>query len=145
MPNAKKGRLSKTVGTVLTVVGLTGGVLLTTTAATQANTSDIPAQLSHFIECFGWMLTDPDLHAQNCGPGFYPGYDAASDIGGGGHVYLTTTETMSGTVTVTVTHTITVSGTVTSTDTETTTGTDTGTNTVTTTVTQTVTDTGTVS
>ncbi|HVX73948.1 MAG TPA: hypothetical protein VHB19_14185, partial [Devosia sp.] len=41
-------------------------------------------QVRHFVDCLGWMLSDPALHAANCtagGPSGAPGSVAIRDAG----------------------------------------------------------------
>jgi hypothetical protein len=55
-------------------------VVLVATAAVIGTTVAPRAFDQHFIECLGWMLTDPELHAANCGPSRVPGLGIQSMI-----------------------------------------------------------------
>ena len=64
-PNGKRKRtrrllLGAATAAIVTVAGVAGAQALTA------------IQAQHFIECFGWMLSDPDTHAANCLPGHVP-------------------------------------------------------------------------
>ncbi len=48
------------------IATMTAGMLAT--AAVVGGTTATRAFDQHFIECFGWMITDPDTHAANCLP-----------------------------------------------------------------------------
>lgn len=54
-------------------------VTLAGVAGAQALTA---AHVKHYIECFGWMITDPDTHADNCLPGHIPPLESLSSDGG---------------------------------------------------------------
>ena len=41
-----------------------------------------PVHIKHFVECFGWMITDPDTHADNCLPGQILPLESLSSPGG---------------------------------------------------------------
>ena len=58
------------------VVLAAASALVGTTAATRA------FDPQHIIECFGWMLTDPEMHAANCLPSNVP--PVLGPISGGG-------------------------------------------------------------
>ena len=73
-PTSKRRRarlLLAGVGTValVTALGIAGAQALTA------------IQAQHFIECFGWMLSDPETHAANCLPGNVPPLDTLSTGG----------------------------------------------------------------
>ena len=54
---------------------------------------DVMEQINHYIECFGWMITDPETHVANCAPGHIPPYDPVSRAGSGDGGRYTTTYT----------------------------------------------------
>lgn len=54
---------------MLAVIPVSGLLVLGSTATSQAFfTPDVIEQIDHFVECFGWMITDPELHQANCSP-----------------------------------------------------------------------------
>src|SRR5690606_41651797 len=61
---------------MLSIVGL-----LAVGGATGANafTPNVAAEVGHFVECFGWMITDPNTHAGNCLPGHIPPLDSLTE------------------------------------------------------------------
>jgi hypothetical protein len=56
-------------------------LVVSSTAAAQAFTPEVGLQVRHFIECFGFMITDPAMHQAECSPGKPGVYDSTSDIG----------------------------------------------------------------
>ena len=103
-----KKRLGKAATGALLTISVTVGVLLASTAGNAAVSANVARNANHFIECFGWMLTDPDLHRDHCSPGHKPVDDPVSDINGGTTLYPTVTETYTDTYTDTYTNTVTV-------------------------------------
>ena len=70
--------------TKLFAVVATAGVLaLGGTTAARALTPNVVAEVGHFVECFGWMITAPDTHADNCLPGHIPPLESLVDSGPG--------------------------------------------------------------
>lgn len=51
---------------------VTGLLALAATGGAYAFTPNVVAEVDHFIECFGWMLTDPETHAAECMPSNAP-------------------------------------------------------------------------
>lgn len=62
----------------LVVVPVAGLLLLAGTVASQAFTPNVARTVDHFVECFGWMITDPAVHEAECGPGTFPPYESIS-------------------------------------------------------------------
>lgn len=89
----------------LTVVAIpTAGLLfLGSTVTSQAFfTPEVIEQIDHFVECFGWMVTDPEMHNAKCSPPNYvwPAESlSGSDDGDGPDVIVTTTTTTTTTTT----------------------------------------------
>lgn len=77
----------------LVAVPVAGLLLLGGTVATQAFDPAVASQVDHFVECFGWMITDPAMHEAECSPGIVWPHDPVSEIGGGGGIKTTTTYT----------------------------------------------------
>ena len=48
---------------------LTAAIALSAAASQPVQANDVIDEIGHFIECFGWMLTDPATHVANCNPG----------------------------------------------------------------------------
>lgn len=48
---------------------LTAAIALSAAASQPVQANDVLDEIGHFIECFGWMLTDPATHVANCNPG----------------------------------------------------------------------------
>ena len=48
---------------ILTLAGLLAG------SSAQAATPSVTSQFQHFIDCAGWLFSDPAKHAQDCAPG----------------------------------------------------------------------------
>ena len=48
---------------------LTAAMALSAAASPPVQANDVIDEIGHFIECFGWMLTDPATHVANCNPG----------------------------------------------------------------------------
>lgn len=69
---AKALLVSAGTAAIVTVFGVAGA---------QAFTPNVQDNVEHFIECFGWMLTDPDTHAQNCLPGHIPPLETLAPAG----------------------------------------------------------------
>lgn len=53
------------------------------TVASRAFTPNVAEEFDHFVECFGWMITDPDMHNAECAPGRAVGPDSPVSSGGG--------------------------------------------------------------
>lgn len=58
---------------ILSAVGLLaiGGA-----TGASAFTPNVAGEVGHFVECFGWMITDPSTHEGNCLPGQVPPLDS---------------------------------------------------------------------
>lgn len=53
--------------------------------------SDVIEQIDHFVECFGWMITTPEMHQANCSPANYVWpRDSGSGSGDGNGPAVTT-------------------------------------------------------
>lgn len=79
MGNSAKTSRSKTrlpIGLIAFPVA--GLLLLAGTVATQAFTPNVVKTVDHFVECFGWMITDPTMHEAECSPGFFPPYESVA-------------------------------------------------------------------
>ncbi len=48
---------------------LTAAIALSAAASQPVQANNVIDEIGHFIECFGWMLTDPAAHVDNCNPG----------------------------------------------------------------------------
>ena len=48
---------------------LTAAIALSAVASQPVQANDVIDEIGHFIDCFGWMLTDPATHVANCNPG----------------------------------------------------------------------------
>lgn len=91
----------------LIAVPVAGLLLLAGTVATQAFTPNVVKTVDHFVECFGWMITDPTMHEAECGPGYYPPHDPISSSGDSVQPTYTNTNTYTYTYTYTNTNTYT--------------------------------------
>lgn len=83
----------------LAAIPVAGLLFLGSTATSQAFfTPDVIEQIDHFVECFGWMITDPEMHNAECSPPnvVWP-HDPASGSGNGPAVIVTTTTTTTST------------------------------------------------
>lgn len=100
----------------LVAVPVAGLLLLAGTVATQAFTPNVARTVDHFVECFGWMITDPRVHEAECGPGSFPPYESISSSTDSVPPIVTTTTTIS----LPTTTTITITGPTTTTTTTTT-------------------------
>lgn len=80
MPNpgneSVQSRPKRRARILLAGVGTAAAVTIFGVAGAQALTA---AQVQHFVECFGWMITDPDKHADNCLPGHVPAQGTLSE------------------------------------------------------------------
>ncbi|CAN7672568.1 hypothetical protein LJR016_005372 [Devosia sp. LjRoot16] len=89
----------------LAAIPVAGLLFLGSTVTSQAFfTPDVVAQIDHFVECFGWMITDPELHQANCSPArnfTNEWLGSGSGSGSGGIVIVTTTTTTTTTTTFT--------------------------------------------
>lgn len=89
-----KSRLRLAVAAVPVAVLLFLGSTVTSQAFF---TPDVIEQIDHFVECFGWMITDPEMHNANCSPANYVWpHDPVSGSGDGPDVIVTTTTTGDG-------------------------------------------------
>ena len=64
--NRKKPATSKLPRKI--AIGLGILAVIAAAAATPAGANSIPDQVNTFVQCFGWMLTDPVAHGGNCSP-----------------------------------------------------------------------------
>jgi len=67
----------------LTVAGAVLLTLVGTPVAALA-VDRIPGQISHFIECFGYLLTDEASHIELCSPNPNPNWTGSPTTGSGG-------------------------------------------------------------
>lgn len=55
----------------LAAIPVAGLLFLGSTVSSQAFTPDVIEQIDHFVDCFGWMITDPEMHNAKCSPANY--------------------------------------------------------------------------
>ena len=85
--------LKKTLLLALAAIPMSAIIVAGGTMSVRAS-PDVMEQVHHYIECFGWMITDPETHVANCAPGHIPPYDPiTNDPSGGGRVTTTRTVT----------------------------------------------------
>lgn len=108
-PTASSARQRSRLRLAAVAVPVAGLVLLGSTVTSQAFfTPDVVKQIDHFVECFGWMITDPEIHQAKCGPAHPVPNESLGSGGGDGvkrEVIVTTTTTTTTTTSTTVTTT----------------------------------------
>ena len=68
LPKISASKYLGALGLLATAAGAVGIIALGSVGGTQAVTPSSVSQLQHYLDCFGVMITDPDVHAAECSP-----------------------------------------------------------------------------